>query len=167
VKPFSDNIPVIDQFHELIQSASYPVSLKIPYKRMHYRHLEKLTNQELVAGDIKESSTCGIDEDNIEMLQIVEMLQIAATFNAQNSDDLSGGTYTFEKGESYEWDRDPLPVRNQIFSNDPLKSTKQHFLMDHCIHDSSSIKICQTRIFNRSLFISSTEGGRRLQNLVG
>jgi hypothetical protein len=40
---------------------------------------------------MNESSTCGIDED------IVEMLQIAATFNARNSDDLSG-TYTFEKG---------------------------------------------------------------------
>ena len=160
VKPFSDDIPVIDQFHEFIQSASCPVSLKIPYERMHYRHLEKLTNQEPVAGDMNESSTCGIDED------IIEMLQIAATFNAQNSDDLSG-TYTFEKGESYEWDRDPLLVRNQIFSNDPLKSAKQHFLMDHCIHDSSSIKICQTRIFNGSLFISSTEGGRRWQNLVG
>ena len=85
-------------------------------------------HQEPVAGDMNESSTCGIDED------IIEMLQIAATFNAQNSDDLSG-TYTFEKGESYEWDRDPLPVRNQMFSNDPLKSAKQHFLTDHCIHE--------------------------------
>jgi hypothetical protein len=159
VKPFSDDTPVIDQFHEFIQSASCPVSLKIPYERMHHRHLEKLTNQEPVAGDMNESSTCGIDED------IIEMLQIAATLNAQNSDDLSG-TYTFEKGESYEWDRDPLPVRNQMFSNDPLKSAKQDFLMDHCIHDSSSIKICQTRIFNGSLFISSTDGGRRWQNLV-
>jgi hypothetical protein len=42
---------------------------------------------------MNESSTCGIDED------IIEMLQIAATFNVQNSDDLSS-TYTFEKGES-------------------------------------------------------------------
>ncbi len=114
MKPFSDDIPEIDQFHEFIQSASCTVSLKIPYKRMHYRHLEKLTNQEPVAGDINESSTCGIDGDNIEMLQI------AATFNAQNSDDLSGGTYTFEKGESYEWDIDPLLVRNQIFFNGSL-----------------------------------------------
>jgi hypothetical protein len=81
---------------------------------MHYRHLEKLTNKEPVAGDMNESSTCGINED------IVEMLQIAATFNAQNSDDLSG-TYTFEKGESYEWDRDPLLVRNQLFSRRSLK----------------------------------------------
>jgi hypothetical protein len=108
VKPFSDDTPVIDQFHEFIQSASCPVSLKIPYERMRHRPLEKLTNQEPVAGDMNESSTCGIDED------IIEMLQIAATFNVQNSDDLSG-TYTFENGESYEWDRDPLPVRNQIF----------------------------------------------------
>jgi hypothetical protein len=34
VKPFSDDTPVIDQFHEFIQSASCPVSLKIPYERM-------------------------------------------------------------------------------------------------------------------------------------
>jgi hypothetical protein len=125
---------------------------------MHYRHLEKLTNKEPVAGDMNESSTCGIDDD------IVEMLQIAA-INAWNSDDLSS-TYTFEKGESYEWDRDPLRVRNQ-FPNDPLKSAKQHFSMDCCIHEPSSVKICKTTIFYRSLFISSTEGGRRWQNLVG
>jgi hypothetical protein len=108
---------------------------------MHHRHLEKLTNQEPVAGDMNESTTCGIDED------IIEMLQIAATFNVQNSDDLLG-TYTFEKGVSYEWGRDPLPVRNQIFLNDPLKSTKQHFSMDHCIQDSLSafIAIYQTKL---------------------
>ena len=56
------------------------------------------------------------------------MLQIAATFNAQNSDNLSS-TYTFEKGESYEWDRDPLQVRNQIFStaasHNEVKSSDQ------------------------------------------
>jgi hypothetical protein len=98
---------------------------------------------------MNESSTCGIDED------IIEMLQIAATFNVQNSDDLSG-TYTFEKGESYEWDRDPLPVRNHIFFNNPLKSAKQHFSTDCCIQDSFS-----------SLFVASTEGGRRWENLVG
>jgi hypothetical protein len=69
---------------------------------------------------MNESSTCGIDED------IIEMLQIAATFNLQNSDDLLG-TYTFEKGELYELDRDPLPVRNQIFFNNPLNSAKQPF----------------------------------------
>jgi hypothetical protein len=75
------------------------------------------------------------------------MLQIAATFNVWNSDDLSG-TYTFEKGESYEWDRDPLPVRNQIFFNDLLKSAKQCFSMDCCIQDSLSsfIEIYQTRL---------------------
>jgi hypothetical protein len=141
MKPFSDDMPVIDQFHEFIQSASCPVSLKIPYERMHHRHLEKLTNQEPVAGDINESTTCGIDED------IIEMLQIAATFNVQNSDDLSG-TYTFEKGASYEWDRDPSPVRNQIFFNNPFKSTKQCFSMDRCIQDSLSsfIEISQTRL---------------------
>jgi hypothetical protein len=35
-----------------------------------HRHLEKLTNQEPVAGDMNESNTCGIDEDIIEFLQI-------------------------------------------------------------------------------------------------
>ena len=129
---------------------------------MRYRHLEKLTNKEPVAGDMNESSTCGIDED------IVEMLQIAASFNAHNCDDLSSGTYTFEKGESYEWDRDPLLVRNQLFPDDPLKSAKQRFSTDCCIHEEpSSVKICQTTIFNGLPFISSTEGGRRWQNLVG
>jgi hypothetical protein len=49
---------------------------------------------------MNESSTHGINED------IIEMLQIAAIFNVQNSDDLLG-TYTFEKSESYGWDRDP------------------------------------------------------------
>jgi hypothetical protein len=83
----------------------------------------------------------GIDED------IIEMCQIAATFNVQNSDDLLG-TYTFEKGESYEWDRDPLLVRNQIFFNDPLISAEQSFSTDRCIQDSLSsfIEIYQTRL---------------------
>jgi hypothetical protein len=120
VKPFLDDVPVIDQFNEFIQSASCPVSLKIPYERMRYRHLKMLTTKKPVAGDMNESSTCGIDED------IVEMLQIAATFNARNSDDLSG-TYTFEKGESYEWDRAPLPVRNQLFPDDPLSPPNSIF----------------------------------------
>jgi hypothetical protein len=50
---------------------------------------------------MNESNTCGIDMDNIELLQI------DATFNIWNNINLSG-TYTFEKGESYEWGRDPL-----------------------------------------------------------
>jgi hypothetical protein len=139
MKPFSDDTPVIDQFHEFIQSASCPVSLKIPYERMRHEHLEKLTNQEPVAGDMNESSTCGIDED------IIEMLQIAATFNVQNSDDLLG-TYTFEKGESYEMGQRSFTGKNQIFFNDPLKSAKQRFSMDCCIQDSLSsfIEIYQT-----------------------
>jgi hypothetical protein len=43
---------------------------------------------------------------------LLSFFKFAATLNVQNSDNLLG-TYTFEKGESYEWDRDPLLVRNQ------------------------------------------------------
>jgi hypothetical protein len=59
------------------------------------------------------------------------------------------GTYTFEKGESYEWDRDPLPVakKSNIFQWS-IKFCQSALLMDCCIQDSLSsfIEIYQTRL---------------------
>jgi len=97
------DISAVDQFHLFLKCEDCPASITIPYERMRRRHLEKMTGHETVAADMGVSNTNGIDKD------IIEMLEIAATFNAPD-DDIFMSQYKFERGEDYEWDKKPTEV---------------------------------------------------------
>jgi len=64
-------------------------------ERMRWRHLEKLFGQEAVAADITVRDPSGVDKD------ILELLQIASTFNAPDKED-AFSWYKFEKGLDFD-----------------------------------------------------------------
>jgi hypothetical protein len=127
-KPFSDDEDVVAMFEHFVKSDECPVSVKIPYERMRYRHEQK-RNGEAVAKDMDVNDTRGCDED------LIEFLELAATFYQDGTgvDDLPT-RYNFERGEDYEWDKDAIKVRKMFTKNENLQ-----FLYTHVFHRRETV----------------------------
>jgi hypothetical protein len=106
--PFSDDDDVIAMFEQFVNSEECPVSVKIPFERMRYRYEQK-KNGEAVAKDMDVNDTRGCDDD------LIEFMELAATFYHDGTGDGDlPARYNFEKGEDYEWDKDPIKVRKVV-----------------------------------------------------
>ena len=69
----------------------HPKSVSIPFECMHWHYLEKLGARKAIAADTEESEPSNVDKD------IIEILQIAASFNAPNEEDMLS-QYSLNRG---------------------------------------------------------------------
>lgn len=109
-KPFDPDVDLVDQFMVFIKSPSCPKSVLIPFERMRWRYQEKLGIREAIASDIQETKPDGVDND------IIDILQIAASFNAPNEEDMLS-RFNLNRGLHYQWDKPPSQVRKSIFDS--------------------------------------------------
>ena len=107
--PFHTKTDLVDQFMNFLKSPDCPKSVSIPFEHMHWHYLEKLGACKAIAADTEESEPSNVDKD------IIKILQIAASFNAPNKEDMLS-QYSLNRGLDYEWDKPPLKV-NANFDN--------------------------------------------------
>ena len=113
-KPYCENADLVKQFYVYLRSNECPLSVKIPYERARYRALEKLIGREAVGKEMETTSTNDIDSD------IIDVLQIAATFNAPCYND-SLSQYNLDRGYNYDWSSRRIQVSSR------QKSSFQYF----------------------------------------